>query len=272
MASSSAAERSQSDPALRNKRGQQVVLTFSQQVRAAVPPSCTSVRRAHVHTRQTRRHTRTLGLSNRFPAHEPAGPAALGALSAQRRPIQPPPPAARPTAAIRRPQGMGNLVNGCVILIVMAMLGQTGHVLDPTASRNIIIIQVGVDWNGRSMGWSGVLRGLLSGVCACADDSLRVRARGCASAAAPKRRSRESPAERRAGAAAPPLGPAPHHRLFRVALVTQFAVAAAVSVFMTVWRYTKLKESKARGARGMGQGLGCGVWCEGRSQRAQGWG
>jgi hypothetical protein len=34
MAASSAAERSQSDPELRNKRGQQVVLTFSQQVRA----------------------------------------------------------------------------------------------------------------------------------------------------------------------------------------------------------------------------------------------
>jgi hypothetical protein len=33
MASASAAERSQRDPALRNKRGQQVVLTFSQQVR-----------------------------------------------------------------------------------------------------------------------------------------------------------------------------------------------------------------------------------------------
>jgi hypothetical protein len=32
MASASAAERSQRDPALRNKRGQQVVLTFSQQV------------------------------------------------------------------------------------------------------------------------------------------------------------------------------------------------------------------------------------------------
>jgi hypothetical protein len=33
MASASAAERSQEDPALRKKRGQQVVLTFSGQVR-----------------------------------------------------------------------------------------------------------------------------------------------------------------------------------------------------------------------------------------------
>jgi hypothetical protein len=38
---------------------------------------------------------------------------------------------------------MGNLVNGCVILICMAMLGQTGHVLEGRASRDIIIIQVG---------------------------------------------------------------------------------------------------------------------------------
>lgn len=91
MASASAAERSQSNPALRNKRGQQVVLTFSQ-------------------------------------------------------------------------QGMGNFVNGCVILICMSMFRQFGHKLDAIPSRDIIMIQ--------------------------------------------------------------------------------FAVAAAVSVFMTVWRYTKLKESK----------------------------
>ncbi|GBF98449.1 proton phosphate symporter [Raphidocelis subcapitata] len=91
MASASAAERSQSDPALRNKRGQQVVLTFSQ-------------------------------------------------------------------------QGMGNFINTIVILLLMLMLGQTGKQLEALASRNIIIIQ--------------------------------------------------------------------------------FAVAAAVSVFMTVWRFTRLKESK----------------------------
>ncbi|KAI8468145.1 MAG: major facilitator superfamily domain-containing protein [Monoraphidium minutum] len=90
MASASAAERSQSDPSLRNRRGEQVVLTFSQ-------------------------------------------------------------------------QGMGNFVNGCVILIFMAILGQTGKTLDALASRNIIMLQ--------------------------------------------------------------------------------FAVACAVSVFMTVWRWTKLKES-----------------------------
>jgi hypothetical protein len=38
---------------------------------------------------------------------------------------------------------MGNFVNTCVILIFMAMLGQTGDSLDPVASRNIIILQVG---------------------------------------------------------------------------------------------------------------------------------
>jgi hypothetical protein len=91
MASASAAERSQSDPALRNKRGQQVVLTFSQ-------------------------------------------------------------------------QGTGNFVNGCVILIFMVFFAQTGPKLDGTASRNIIMLQ--------------------------------------------------------------------------------FAVAAAVSVFMTLWRYFRLKESE----------------------------
>ncbi|KIZ06012.1 Inorganic phosphate transporter PHO84 [Monoraphidium neglectum] len=69
MAASSAAERSQSDPALRQRRGEQVVLTFSQ-------------------------------------------------------------------------QGMGSLVNCSVILILMALAGQTGQALDPTASRNIIILQV----------------------------------------------------------------------------------------------------------------------------------
>lgn len=62
------------------------------------------------------------------------------------------------------PQGMGNLVNGCVILICMAMFGLTGAKLDPIGSRNVIMIQ--------------------------------------------------------------------------------FAVGAAVSLFMVVWRYFKLKESK----------------------------
>ena len=90
MASASAAERSQSDPALRDRRGQQVVLTFSQ-------------------------------------------------------------------------QGTGNFVNGCVILILMAIWGQTGKALEARASRAIISVQ--------------------------------------------------------------------------------FAVAAAVSVFMTLWRYLRLKES-----------------------------
>jgi Sugar (and other) transporter len=41
-------------------------------------------------------------------------------------------------------QGMGNLVNGCVILILMAMFGLTGHDLDPTAARNVLIIQFAV--------------------------------------------------------------------------------------------------------------------------------
>ena len=90
MASASAAERSQSDPALRNKRGQQVVLTFSQ-------------------------------------------------------------------------QGMGNFINGCVILLLMVFWHQTGPKLDANPSKYIIS--------------------------------------------------------------------------------TQFAVAAAVSVFMTLWRFLKLKES-----------------------------
>jgi hypothetical protein len=37
---------------------------------------------------------------------------------------------------------MGSLVNCSVILILMALAGQTGQALDPTASRNIIILQV----------------------------------------------------------------------------------------------------------------------------------
>ncbi|KAI8465659.1 MAG: major facilitator superfamily domain-containing protein [Monoraphidium minutum] len=98
MAASSAAERSQSEPSLRHRRGEQVVLTFSQ-------------------------------------------------------------------------QGMGNLVNVCVLLMLMAMMGQTGPQLDATASRNIIILQA-------------------------------------------------------------------------IALKCPFAVAAAVTLFMTGWRYTRLKESE----------------------------
>eukprot|EP00877_Chromochloris_zofingiensis_P002903 jgi/Chrzof1/12613/Cz07g01060.t1 len=71
MASSSAAERSQSDPELRNHRGRQVVLTFSQ-------------------------------------------------------------------------QGMGNLVNGCVILIAMVMFGQTGNRLTADGSRGVLTVQFAV--------------------------------------------------------------------------------------------------------------------------------
>jgi uncharacterized membrane protein len=41
-------------------------------------------------------------------------------------------------------QGMGNLVNGCVILICMAMFGLTDHDLDPKRSRDTIIIQFAV--------------------------------------------------------------------------------------------------------------------------------
>ena len=74
MASSSAAERSQSDPELRRNRGRQVVLTFSQ-------------------------------------------------------------------------QGTGNLVNACVILLLMAMFGQTGETLDAGASRAIIALQVRQAWD-----------------------------------------------------------------------------------------------------------------------------
>jgi hypothetical protein len=40
MASASAAERSQADESLRHKRGQQVVLTFSGQVRSAREGAC----------------------------------------------------------------------------------------------------------------------------------------------------------------------------------------------------------------------------------------
>jgi hypothetical protein len=64
-------------------------------------------------------------------------------------------------------QGMGNFVNGCVILMLMAWFGMTGAVLDPIASRNVVMIQ--------------------------------------------------------------------------------FAVAAAVSMFMVLWRWFKLKESEVRG-------------------------
>jgi hypothetical protein len=38
---------------------------------------------------------------------------------------------------------MGNLVNGCVILIFMVIFAQTGKSLEPTPSRNIIMLQVG---------------------------------------------------------------------------------------------------------------------------------
>ena len=41
-------------------------------------------------------------------------------------------------------QGMGNLVNGCVILICMGMFNMTGSVLDPTDSRNVVMIQFAV--------------------------------------------------------------------------------------------------------------------------------
>jgi hypothetical protein len=64
-------------------------------------------------------------------------------------------------------QGMGNLVNGCVILICMIIFGQAGKHLDPTGSRNVVVVQ--------------------------------------------------------------------------------FAVGAAVALFMAVWRFTRLKESKVRG-------------------------
>lgn len=63
-------------------------------------------------------------------------------------------------------QGMGNLVNACVIIVCLAIFGQAGKYLDPIGSRNVIIVQ--------------------------------------------------------------------------------FAVGAAVALFMAVWRFTRLKESKVR--------------------------
>jgi hypothetical protein len=39
---------------------------------------------------------------------------------------------------------MGNFVNGCVILILMAWFGMTGATLDPIASRNVVMIQFAV--------------------------------------------------------------------------------------------------------------------------------
>eukprot|EP00878_Enallax_costatus_P009440 GHUV01009865.1.p3 GENE.GHUV01009865.1~~GHUV01009865.1.p3 ORF type:complete len:161 (+),score=55.11 GHUV01009865.1:595-1077(+) len=41
-------------------------------------------------------------------------------------------------------QGMGNFVNGCVIIIFMAIFGMTGPKLDKTASRNVLMIQFAV--------------------------------------------------------------------------------------------------------------------------------
>lgn len=41
-------------------------------------------------------------------------------------------------------QGIGNFVNGCVILIVMSFYNLTGPTLDPIASRNTIMIQFAV--------------------------------------------------------------------------------------------------------------------------------
>lgn len=39
---------------------------------------------------------------------------------------------------------MGSLVNGCVILLCMAMLGLTGSVLDPDNSRTVVMLQFAV--------------------------------------------------------------------------------------------------------------------------------
>jgi hypothetical protein len=39
---------------------------------------------------------------------------------------------------------MGSLVNGCVILILMALLQLTGPDLDPTASRHVVMLQFAV--------------------------------------------------------------------------------------------------------------------------------
>eukprot|EP00882_Tetradesmus_deserticola_P031481 GHRQ01035603.1.p1 GENE.GHRQ01035603.1~~GHRQ01035603.1.p1 ORF type:complete len:235 (+),score=92.87 GHRQ01035603.1:189-893(+) len=41
-------------------------------------------------------------------------------------------------------QGMGNFVNGCVILILMAWFGMTGATLEPNASRDVVMIQFAV--------------------------------------------------------------------------------------------------------------------------------
>ena len=38
-------------------------------------------------------------------------------------------------------QGLGSLVNCSVILILMALLGQTRHTLEPSAARTIIVVQ-----------------------------------------------------------------------------------------------------------------------------------
>jgi hypothetical protein len=47
-----------------------------------------------------------------------------------------------PTPTPAGHQGTGNFVNGCVILLFMVFFAQTSAKLDPTASRNIIMIQV----------------------------------------------------------------------------------------------------------------------------------
>lgn len=98
------------------------------------------------------------------------------------------------------PQGAGNFINGCVIVIFMAIFAQTGKMLDAIPSRNIIMLQA------------------------------RARARGahCSAAASLALRALLLPSCTLTRHAPPPA---------------QFAVAAAVSVFMTVWRWTKLKES-----------------------------
>jgi len=54
---------------------------------------------------------------------------------------------------------MGNFINACVILISMVTFGQTGSALDPVASRNIIILQVGL---GLGLGTRGHLSSLFS--------------------------------------------------------------------------------------------------------------
>jgi hypothetical protein len=89
---------------------------------------------------------RPAGRAHLFPAGaRPAGFLLADALKLQALHGHPPPKHTQHAPLIQTTsnhQGMGNFVNGCVILILMLFWNQTGLQLEATPSRNIISVQV----------------------------------------------------------------------------------------------------------------------------------